>query len=75
MSPTINVQHLNQSSARPEGGRGAPALGGGSGAVRLCEPDGTDQIGVNNPLTENCNTLKSFMMAPCPRADKTGKDR
>ncbi len=34
------VEHGTEGSARPEGGREAPALGGGSGAARWLPPGG-----------------------------------
>ncbi len=37
----MTVEHNKQGSARPEGGRKAPALWGGSGAARCFTPGGT----------------------------------
>ncbi len=35
---------LSEGSARPEGGRGAPALGGGAGAARAVGPGGGNDV-------------------------------
>ncbi len=52
----MTYAHRTKGSARPEGGREAPALGGGSGAARRFPPGGTferscsDVAGLMPPL-------------------------
>jgi len=57
MSRLLAVSLQTEDSARPEGGRGAPALGGGAGAVRAVGPDGSRFT--RSPMARCCETPTS----------------